>query len=214
MCVVYHAIAKCECLVRVIKYSIHWFDSLLWLLTSIHWFDSLLRLMVHWGVWNSKRQINVVACWTRWKSPHAKRKEFRSFPVASAASWVASPSPVCSVVTFWNVFRKSRLPLSLPLPFAFASACACALPLSHKTFILNFFLIFSKFCPNLLNSRFQPFLHYEHLQLDMFLSAKSSSLTYRKRALWISKVVLLPNFRFRLKQRYCFSWYTSLVPSK
>ena len=51
---------------------------------------------------------------------------FCLFPVASAASWVASPSPVCSVVTFYNVFRKSWLPLPLPLPFAFASASASA----------------------------------------------------------------------------------------
>ena len=43
MCVVYHVMAKCKCLVRVFLESIHWFDSLLRFLTSIHWFDSLIR---------------------------------------------------------------------------------------------------------------------------------------------------------------------------
>ena len=115
MCVVYNVIAKCKCLVRVFIDSIHWFDSLLRFLTSIHWFDSLIRFItsIDWSLrsleFKAANQCSDLLGPLK-KSPDAYSIEFRLFHVASAASWVASPSPVCSVVTFLNGFRKSRLP--------------------------------------------------------------------------------------------------------
>ena len=101
MCVVYHVIAKCKCLVRVFIDSIHWFDSLLRFLTSIHWFDSLIRFItsIDWSLrsleFKAANQCSDLLDPLK-KSPDAYSIEFRLFHVASAASWVASPSPVCS----------------------------------------------------------------------------------------------------------------------
>ena len=105
MCVAYNVIAKCKCLVRVFIDSIHWFDSLLRFLTSIHWFDSLIRFItsIDWSLrsleFKAANQCSDLLDPLK-KSPDAYSIEFRLFHVASAASWVASPSPVCSVVTF------------------------------------------------------------------------------------------------------------------
>ena len=91
-------------LIRFID-SIHWFDYFIGFVDSIHWFDSLIRFItsIDWSLrsleFNAANQCSDLLDPLK-KSPDAYSIEFRLFPVAGAASWVASPSPVCSVVTF------------------------------------------------------------------------------------------------------------------